>query len=313
MHMKSLKTVILLAELRSFRGVADQLNVTQAAVSSRIHSIEQELGVQLFERDSKGVSLTSKGEQFIEGGRALLLNYEQLARSIACAESLSGRVRIGFNSSMAETLMPLIVQDINQRFENIRFVIHCDINANLNRLLGAGELDFALVVADKGFKAYSQIPLCSFGSRWVASPDFLNKHLVQGPLDGKTLATFPIIAYEAGTPGYERLLARFSQEELDQTEVHISNSLPTSISMASAGIGIASVPPVVIQQELQEGVLRVIETTHHLPPIPFVAAIADRNKGPLSSLIIQLAREAAVKFCQNFSDIVASAEVDELG
>ncbi len=307
MHMKSLKTAILLADLRSFRGVAEQLNVTQAAVSSRINALEQELGVKLFDRDSRGVALTRDGTTFIDSGRTLLANFESLMRDLTGQRSVTGIVKIGFISSMAETLLPILVSELRRRFDHVRFVIHCDINSNLQRLLASGDLDFALVTIDKCFDGFDQVPLCTFGSRWVASPAFLTEHMITGPVDAATLATFPIIAYETGTSGYERLSSVFSASELEQTAIHTSNSLPTSISMACAGIGMASVPPVVIQRELQLGTLRVIDSKRYLPQLQFVAAIGSKSTSPLSALVAQMAQEAAIQFCQNFGDGIAMA------
>ena len=67
-HPVFLQTVVWLSELRNFRVTADRMNITPAAISNRISAIEQELGIKLFERDTRDVRLTSEGVTFVRRG-----------------------------------------------------------------------------------------------------------------------------------------------------------------------------------------------------------------------------------------------------
>lgn len=306
MHIRSLKTAILLAEFQSFRKVAESLNVTQAAVSSRIFSLEQDLGVKLFDRDSKGAQPTERGREFILGAIEILNNFEVLTNKISEDREQTGEVRIGFVSSMASTLLPIAVNEMRHKFERVRFTIHSDIGANLESLLRKRELDIALVAEDKIFKDYGRARLCSFGARWMASSSLLKRYdLDEAPIDDETFLRLPIIAYGAGTTGHDNLMTVVSKEEIDRIEVHHSNSLPTSIDMACAGIGIASIPPVVVQRELKEGALRILNTNRHLPSIAFWAVTLPDAGGPLSAAMVSLMRDAAIRFCEDFEDPIA--------
>jgi len=307
MHLKMFKTAILLSELKSFRAVAERMNITQAAVSSRILTLEQELGVKLFLRDPRGVTPTKQGLAFIDGGRNILADYEKLARSVIGGSEPSGIVKIGFVASMATTLLPLIARSLKQRFKQIQFTIHIDIAENLERLLANHELDIALVAVDKRFETYDQTPLCGFGSRWVASPDFLSEYTEDGSIEDDTLGQLPLISYEMGTTGHNHMLHELSKDELEGTSIHYSNSLPTSISMAIAGLGIASVSPVVIQRELKEGTLKVIGTNRHLPMVRFLAITIPNSPNPIAPTVVSLARDMAALFCEDFEDSIATA------
>ncbi len=66
MNIKFLETFVWVARLKSFRLTAEKLFTTQASISSRIAALEDEMGVRLFVRDSKGVSLTSEGQRVLE-------------------------------------------------------------------------------------------------------------------------------------------------------------------------------------------------------------------------------------------------------
>lgn len=302
-----LKTAILLAEFQSFRKVAETLNVTQAAVSSRIIALEQDLGVKLFDRDSKGAKVTERGQEFVLGAIEILKNFETLTAKINEDRDHAGEVRMGFVSSMASTLLPLVVAEMRRKFERVRFTIHSDVGANLESLLKRRELDIALVAEDRVFKGYPKVSLCSFGARWMASPSLLRTFDVDDTsIDDETFLRLPIVAYGVGTTGHESLMRVVSKDEIDRIEVHHSNSLPTSIDMACAGIGIASIPPVVVQRELKEGRLRILNTRRHLPDIAFWAVTSPEASSSLSTAMVTLLRDAATIFCADFEETIAS-------
>ena len=73
MNLRFIETFVWVARLRSFTAAAEKLNATQAAISTRIATLEEDFGVKLFERDKRTVTLTHSGEE--------LLNYaEELRR-----------------------------------------------------------------------------------------------------------------------------------------------------------------------------------------------------------------------------------------
>ena len=65
MNLKFLETFVWVARLKSFRLTAEKLFSTQASISSRIAVLEDELGVKLFVRDSRGVTLTPEGDKVL--------------------------------------------------------------------------------------------------------------------------------------------------------------------------------------------------------------------------------------------------------
>lgn len=66
MNLRFLETFVWVARLRSFRLTADKLFTTQASISARIAALEEELGVRLFDRDTRGVQLTPDGHKVLE-------------------------------------------------------------------------------------------------------------------------------------------------------------------------------------------------------------------------------------------------------
>ena len=82
MEINTLKAFLAVAEMKSFSAASEKLYITQPAVSKRIAALEGELGSPLFDRIGRRISLTETGRQLLPRARALLLDLEDIKRSI---------------------------------------------------------------------------------------------------------------------------------------------------------------------------------------------------------------------------------------
>ena len=99
MELRHLRYFVAIAEERSFTRAAERLWVAQPGLSTQIRRLESELGIQLFERHTRGVDLTDAGEVFLERARTALAAVDA-ARSTGhdLEEGLVGSVRLGIVS-----------------------------------------------------------------------------------------------------------------------------------------------------------------------------------------------------------------------
>src|SRR3954454_11538008 len=99
MELRHLRYFVAIAEERSFTRAAERLWVAQPGLSTQIRRLESELGVQLFERHTRGVDLTEAGELFLERARTTLTAADA-ARTIGhdLEEGLVGSVRLGIGT-----------------------------------------------------------------------------------------------------------------------------------------------------------------------------------------------------------------------
>lgn len=82
MDLEAVRTFVAAADLGQFQGAADDLEVTQQAVSKRIAALEKELGVRLFTRTARGAQLTVDGQAFLPHARTLLHTAERAAAAV---------------------------------------------------------------------------------------------------------------------------------------------------------------------------------------------------------------------------------------
>lgn len=133
-HVLSLKYVDAVARTRSFRAAAEQISITPSALNRRIIAIEEELGVEIFERTSKGVQLNSAGELFIQHIRSQLADLERVKSRIADLRGMRlGHVRIATTPEFARNFLPTEIQKYRDQFKGVTFEIDVSNNSDVER------------------------------------------------------------------------------------------------------------------------------------------------------------------------------------
>jgi DNA-binding transcriptional LysR family regulator len=116
----SLSQAFLIADYASISRVARALGVNQAAISRRIKSLEDGLGVSLFERQSNGVRLTVAGRRFVDRTRAAFVEIESAVRNAAAAgRGAEGVIRIGIFPGPMPALLTELVKDFREAHPNV--------------------------------------------------------------------------------------------------------------------------------------------------------------------------------------------------
>lgn len=118
--IRQLQDCVSLADSGSFTEAAERLGTSQPALSSRIRHLEDQLGVQLFTRGPRGVSLTPQGAALIDSFRATLNSYDE-ALAVAAELRADGRrrLRIGFLAHAAAGLTPKILRCFSTRHPDV--------------------------------------------------------------------------------------------------------------------------------------------------------------------------------------------------
>lgn len=117
--------------LQSFSLTAEKMFSTQAAISSRIAALEDELGLRLFVRDSRGVSLTPEGLKVLDYAEQMLEVQRALKRSLDNTSPQQGLVRIGVMDTVIHTWLSPLMSTLMQTFPAVEIEITADAARNL--------------------------------------------------------------------------------------------------------------------------------------------------------------------------------------
>ena len=124
MHLKHLEHFLALAATASFSRAAEQLHLTQSALSRSIQSLEDELGGKLMDRIGKRNHLTPLGQAVVERAKRISLEASELKRSAELLQSGSGgAIRVGMGSGSGALLMTPLLHYAAQRHPAVKVSI----------------------------------------------------------------------------------------------------------------------------------------------------------------------------------------------
>ena len=146
MDFKQLKYFIQIVEAGSVSRAASQLNVAQPALSQQLRKLEEQLGVELVIRHSRGVMPNEVGRLLLEHARSLLRQLERTKELVQYhAANPSGEVRLGLPTSAARGLTVPLVSAVADRYPSVSLHVVEAMSGHLTEWLQAGRLDMALL------------------------------------------------------------------------------------------------------------------------------------------------------------------------
>ena len=167
-ELRHLRYFVAVAELKNVSKAGQKLRVAQPALSRQIHDLEDELGVSLLERSSRGVSLTEAGKVFAIEAREVLARVEAAIKSArAAARGESGELHLGYAPSPTAELLPRTLHAFQNAAPGLRIVLHDCSTDEMLRGLREGTLHVALLVQpeeaslrDLVFEPLLTYPIC---------------------------------------------------------------------------------------------------------------------------------------------------------
>lgn len=242
LELRQLRYFIALAEELNFTRAAERLHISQPPLSAQIAQLETELGVKLFERNSRKVSLTDAGAVFLHDVRLIQSRLREAAERVKHVHSgLAGRIEIGLSGSHFLGPLPLFIAKLAHT--------HPDIDVVLNEMAPNEQLE-----------SLREQRIDISISRQSVEDDLLHSQLLwPDPLlvalpGGHALATHPALKLEALASERFIMLRRETSHFADQVFLacaahgftpHVAHSVaevPAQLNLVAAGLGIALVP-----------------------------------------------------------------------
>jgi DNA-binding transcriptional LysR family regulator len=120
MELRRLRYFVAVAEELSFNRAAQRLHISQPPLSNQIKRLEEELGVRLFDRSSRGVQMTEAGELLLEEARRIFVQVDQTVRTVQhVGHGEVGHLTLGFVPSASNELLPPILRTFRDRYPEV--------------------------------------------------------------------------------------------------------------------------------------------------------------------------------------------------
>lgn len=250
---------VQVAETRSFVAAGRLLGVSASAIGKSVARLEEKLGVRLFHRSTRSVTLTAEGTLFLERSRRILAEIEAAELELSQATALPlGRLRVSL------PLVSSLVLPVLGEFMREYPAIELDLDFT-DRLVDVIEEGFDAVVrtGDPTDSRLSARRLGAFRSMLVASPDYLARRgTPKVPAD---LLEHTCLHYRFPNSGKLETWAlrrAAGEPELPLPTSMICNNIETRVCFALQGLGIAYLPEFSIKEPLADGRLRTVLVDH---------------------------------------------------
>ncbi|MGE7956840.1 LysR family transcriptional regulator [Pseudomonas sp. NPDC089530] len=269
MNLKFLETFVWVARLKSFRLTADKLFTTQASISSRIAVLEGELGVKLFLRDSRGVTLTPEGLKVLDYAEQMLDTLQALKQSIETRSSKVGRIRIGVMDTVIHTWLSPLVARMMDCYPQVEIELVADTSLNLCEQLQKGFLDLVLQTDLLRQESIRSLELASHPMGWiVASHSIYNREYA----NLAELARERIITYSKNSLPHQEVLSLLQANGVTAPRLNCVNSVSAITRLLRDGFGIGALPPVLVSEELARGELTLLAIDQRPPNLQVVVS-----------------------------------------
>lgn len=294
-ELRHLRYFLVVAEELHFSRAADRLDIAQPPLSQMIRRLEHELGVSLFHRTKRRVSLTDAGIIFQEEAKRTLAQAERaISRVRRASRGELGRLMVGFIGSATYSVLPQIVRRFREQYPDVDLTLQELSTGQQLRALREGQLQVGFL---RPFEQESTLkstvvlrePLV------VALPE---QHQLsqQAKISMRTLANEPFILFPRllAPELHDQIISLCQRACFSPHVVQEAMQLPTIVSLVAAGIGVAVIPAS-LQNLGRAGVnYRAI-----------------RESTPKAELVVAWRAEQPSALLQSFLRVVAEGKKDE--
>jgi DNA-binding transcriptional LysR family regulator len=238
LNLAQIETFVSVAESRSFRAAADQLCISPPAVSARIQQLEQSLGVQLFNRTTRSVSLTSEGQRLYASASRALSELLRMTRQLESESALTtGRVHFAALVSITSSSMPALLSEFSKRHPGLLVTVLDVLSNGAAKAVLDGDVDFALSSLSVARKGLMFEPLYSEACDALVRFDHPLAALDSVRLE--QLAQYPLLSPPKGTQLHGILTSAFAARGIAFEPRHEANASSTIVALVDQGHGIA--------------------------------------------------------------------------
>lgn len=239
--LRQLQAFCTVARLGSFTKAASALHTTQPALSVQISQLEDTLGLRLFDRTTRAVTITRVGEELLPRAERTLA---ELAGIVDSAKGLgsrsTGRVVVAALPSVASSFLPEAIASFRKTFPNIDVVLRDGLGGQIADLLRSGEVDFGVTGEAASDAELHFTVLGADEMVAVALPGHAIEQLKRVTLEA--LLEYPLILMSRGSSVRRLVDNAFAERGHLVTPVQEPVYMSTAVAMVRADLGVALLP-----------------------------------------------------------------------
>ncbi|MBI3950998.1 MAG: LysR family transcriptional regulator [Acidobacteria bacterium] len=291
MEFAQLEALVIIAQERSFSRAAERLARTQPAISIAIKKLEEEIGVLLLDRARKNIALTDAGEVLFEYAQKIINLRSEAIGSIKELRQLHhGKVTVGANESTSLYFLPNIILAYRQQHPMIKVEVYRTFSEQLSRMVKEHRLDFAILAYDPQDSQLASFPVLH--DELVLVMNSTHRLAKKSKITVHELGEETFLAHNVKSPARDKVVQFFRDHHVP---LNISIELATIETIkrfAEMNMGLAIVPRMCVEEELQTGKLVTVPIQGlKIRRTLRVAYLHDRVLSHAAAAFLQLVKE----------------------
>lgn len=199
LEMSQLQTLLAVTRAGSFSKAAENLRVTQSAISQSVKNLENKVDVKIFNRNGKKISLTQEGEKLFDLAKEVVLRIEDTLDEIHVDKNeMSGNIRIGTLNGVGKTWLGSQMLDFSQDYPDVSVSVVMDKHDVMVKQFERNLLDFLLLPEYAIPNVGEKVLITEEQSTFVFHEKF--KDLLSGDLQFDVLNKIPLVLFEENDP-----------------------------------------------------------------------------------------------------------------
>ncbi|KGT48172.1 LysR substrate-binding domain-containing protein [Acinetobacter sp. HR7] len=291
MELRHLRYFMTVAQEQSFTKAAEKLFTAQPSLSQQIKDLEQEVGVNLFERSSRKIQLTDEGKAFLIYAKKSLENAKlAVAAARQVAQQKNNQIHIGFLNVAELKVMPHILAKLKKTMPDLKIHLHSLTCMEQIQRLKNAELDLCITRFQLDYPDYENIHLLTEQIHLVAARHL---HPTDRVLKLQELKNHTLIMCEqnASPVFYEKLDQLLVIDQLKHEQVLWVTNVLQHINLTNMGMGFSFAPEYLLRFLNDE--VKVIETDRPLPKLSLYATFNKNSQNPALNIITQALNNTA--------------------
>jgi LysR family transcriptional regulator, carnitine catabolism transcriptional activator len=251
--VRQLRGFMAVAQLSGFSAAATRLHLTQSALSTLVRTLEDEIGVALFERTTRSVKLTDAGRDFLPQAEKILTDlHSAVASTRQHAEQARGRLVIAVSPTFAWTLLPRLLAQYREDNPDVRVVLRDEATPRqIRRLVQEGEADIGIGPLERGERGWFVIDVLMDDELMLACPA-AHPLAARERVGWSELADVPLIGFARDNAVEVLIEQSLAASGARLRPLYEVASIATAAALVAQGLGVAILPSYAQQLQLGE-------------------------------------------------------------
>ena len=292
-----LQVFYTVAKRLSFTKAAEELYITQPAVTKHIHELENHFKLRLFERNGNKISLTAAGITLLQQVQTLFSVYRNMEFEMNdLVKKHTGKLRIGASSTVAQYVIPPILAAFRQKFKDVQIILKSDNTEGIEKALLNNEIDIGIIEGHTKNKSIRYEPFLKDEIVLVANANhpLVRKESIK-PDEFKNI---PLLLREPGSGTLQVIAHALKGIGLKLSQLNVEMQLNSTESIKSYLLHsscMAFVSIHAVLKELQHHECRIVDVKGLRIERPFYIIQSHGATASLVELFIRFARQYNLK------------------